>query len=258
MIRRRRTANDAHLWTMHGLFVVVVSIIYSSSRITQMVQAFGAVSAPSVRVMMTPTRFRNGLNQATSDDSSSTGSDTLTPASTAATEPVTTKMIPKGKVLQQTVIIDGPEWKSVQNQLLRLSSTPSQQAPVASNYYTTSSSGIYNIVTGSINGERMVGMQQLLPVPTNPFTSKPFATTNSTDTSSSNGLVVVPLDQDRTMQIYKESIAYIPTDVSELDALWTMIQSFSTVHCARPIVPNIGGGGAMRLFRRRRSKGVGW
>ena len=213
MIRRRTVFDSCRLVA----YVLVLSISLLPLQLKLQVHSFIAIStAPSPRYTTTGITISN--KKETSDESSD---DT---AMVTATVNTGTPITPIGKMIQQRVIIDGPEWQSVQNQLIRFqSSTSLQQQPQNSPSYMTSTCGKYNVVTGSVNGARMVGMQHLLP-----------STTTTTDS-------IVTLDQDRSIQLYKESIAAIPNGVTEMEAMWTMIQSFSTIHCVRPILQNIGG-----------------
>ena len=225
----------------------IFAILFSLSLMVEYVNSFVIVSNPSfnhpvptipVAVVRT-SQFRKNVGMkrlAMEDDSSSSSSssslDNPTITSSASSSP---KTVPAGKVLQQSVILDGPEWQSVQNQLIRLERPHSQSQSQQPLYkYRSSSSGIYNIITGSVNGERMVGMQHLLP-------STTTSTATATNDNEKSPFHVVTLDQDSSIQVYTDSIAYIPKEVSELDVIWTMIQSFSTIHCGRPILQNIGG-----------------
>ena len=201
-------------------FVPAVSILPSTTTV------FSLSSSGRQHPCRIMTYHRHSILTATTTTTSEESKDDTSTVIKTILSPV----VATGKVLQQMVIIDGPEWQSVQQQLLRLSSSTTTTPTKASDRTMTSSSspsigGIYNVITGSIDGVRMVGMQHLL----------------STGTTKDSDKTLVTLDQDSTQQLYRESIAYIPDDVTEMDAIWTMIQSFSTIHCSRLVVTNIGG-----------------
>jgi thiol-disulfide isomerase/thioredoxin len=137
------------------------------------------------------------------------------------------KPVPIGKLIQQSVILDGPEWISVRNRLLLQRDLSFEQPS-----YGKTKVGILAVTSGSIDGERVVGMQVLVPL-------------NQID-----NITTVPLDQDDSIHLYKESIARIPDKVKEVDAVWTMIQSLSMIHCVRPVITNVGGSGKVEFLER--------
>ena len=128
-----------------------------------------------------------------------------------------TKITPVGRVIRQGMVLDGGEWISVRNRLLlqQLTSTPPA--------YARTVQGVLTAVTGSVQGQRVVGMQVLNPE----YLSSPED--------------AVVLDQDPSLRLYKESMAHIPRGISEDLAAWTLLQALSNVHCTLPVVPNVGG-----------------
>jgi thiol-disulfide isomerase/thioredoxin len=137
------------------------------------------------------------------------------------------KPVPVGKVIQQSAILDGPEWISVRNRLL-FHRNSSLEEPS----YGKTKVGILAVTSGSIDGERVVGMQVLAPLLKNDCTT------------------TLPLDQDDNIRLYEESVARIPDKVEEIDAVWTMIQSLSMIHCVRPVIANVGGSGKVEFLDR--------
>jgi thiol-disulfide isomerase/thioredoxin len=139
-------------------------------------------------------------------------------ANSKATETESNKPAAKGKVVKQTAVLDGGEWFSVRNRLLQQQNRQKDTPPPS---YARTVLGVLTAVTGSIDGKRVVGMQVMNP--------------------ADNTEAVVTLDQDSSVQLYKESVAHIPDRVTEQDAVWTLLQSLSIIHCARPVLRNVGG-----------------
>jgi len=167
--------------------------------------------------------FGTAIAASTSSDKES---DRTSTAPTTTTTTITTKKVsPVGRVVKQRMVLDGAEWITVRNRLLLQQSQfqfQSQSQPPA---YARTVQGVLTAVTGSIQGQRVVGMQVLNP------------------DYLSSAEDAVPLDQDSSIKLFKESIAEIPSGTSEDLAAWTLLQSLSTVHCALPVVPNVGGSG---------------
>jgi thiol-disulfide isomerase/thioredoxin len=127
----------------------------------------------------------------------------------------------KGNVLQQTMAIDGAEWLSLRTKLLQQQSTDNSDA--SSSPYARTKLGVCTAVTGTVQGQRVVGLM------------------SATDRATTTAKNTVPLDHDSTMHIYSESLARIPDTVSEQNALWTLLQSIVLIHCVRPVEANVGG-----------------
>ena len=140
-------------------------------------------------------------------------------AGATTTSSTNTNATPVGRVVRQGMILDGAEWISVRNRLL-LQLAQSNDPPPA---YARTVQGVFTAVTGSVQGRRVVGMQVM---------------NSEYLTSPDDG---VGLDQDSSIQLYKESITHIPRGISEDIAAWTLLQSLSIVHCTLPVVPNVGG-----------------
>jgi thiol-disulfide isomerase/thioredoxin len=165
-----------------------------------------------------------------------TAATTTTISSSSKSNTNDLPIAPVGKFIQQSTVLDGPEWISVRNRLLlqqnreRLST---EQQQLQQPYYSRTKVGIFTICSGSIQGERVVGMQ-LRP---------------GTPTSDDDATAAVPIDHDSSIQLYPESIAKIPDKITEMDAVWTMIQSLSMIHCVRPVMSNIGGSGTVEFLQ---------
>lgn len=182
----------------------------------------------SLATPATPTALR--LSSSSPSSSSSSTSKPVTPA--------------VGKVLRQTAALDGAEWLSVRSKLLREhndDTTATKKKSVILELqsipsFARTTMGVYTVVMGSIQGQRVVGMQQQQQQQT----VVPEGQGDSSS-SSTGSITVVSLDQDPSVRVYSESVAHIPDNVSEMDAVWTMLQSLSMIHCVRPVLTNLGG-----------------
>lgn len=110
---------------------------------------------------------------------------------------------------RQVAAVDGAEWKTLQSVLF------SEQKTDAS-----SEVGYMTIVTGTLDNtkDRVVGIQ---------------ATTNKDGTT-------IPLDS--STRIYAHSMARIPSQISDSDAISTCVNSLVGIHCALPKLKDVGGG----------------
>lgn len=134
---------------------------------------------------------------------SSLSCQALSSSTKFASEIPTTKLESVGKT--QFAVLDGAEWKSVQS-ILREQRQQSPK-PLPSTKY-----GYMHILTGKDeNNRRIVAMQCT--------------------------------EDDGSSVVYEDSIAAIPNQVSDEDAISTYIASLSSIVCALPKVENIGGGG---------------
>ena len=101
----------------------------------------------------------------------------------------------------QLAILDGGEWSTVQLLLKQEGRLPKSRANI--------NRGYLKVVTGTTEeGQRVIGMLESL--------------------------------QDAN-QVWQDSVAAIPKQVSDQDAIATYISAFSTIHCALPQVKAIGG-----------------
>ena len=125
-----------------------------------------------------------------------------------------TSAIPTSKLesvgRSQFAVLDGAEWNSVQNILRDQRRQPPQSLP-------TTKYGYMSVLTGKDeNNRRIVAMQCI-------------------DSDGSQ--------QQSSSVVYEDSIAVIPNQVSDADAISTYIASLSSIVCALPRMDNIGGGG---------------
>jgi hypothetical protein len=135
-----------------------------------------------------------------------------------------------GRVLEQTVVLDGAEWISVRKRLLLEHANPSNATTTTASSsslpsYARTLVGVWTAVTGSWNGHRVVAMKVL---------------TENNSNHQHVSSVITTLDQPN-IPVYTESIVIIPDGISEETALATMSSSLSTIHCVLPIVTNVGG-----------------
>jgi hypothetical protein len=128
---------------------------------------------------------------------------TSTSVTTMMTYPTTT-LSSIGK--SQLAVLDGGEWISVQSILQE------ERKPASSRRRTKY--GYMNVVTGKDDKNRRVVAMQCL---------------DATDNTEK--------------KVYQDTIAVIPSQISEEDAISTFIMSLSCVHCALPKLENVGGGG---------------
>jgi len=122
----------------------------------------------------------------------------------------------------QLAVLDGAEWNSVQailrdqqqQQTLHSSSAASSSSSTSSPPLTKT--GYMKVVTGRDDDNRRIVAMQCM--------------------SGENS-------QQQGSSVYEDSVAVIPSKVSDADAISTYIASLSAIHCALPRVENIGGGG---------------
>lgn len=214
--------------------------------------AFSSASAPL------PTTRRRAAAAAAALLTTTTTTTTRTFASKTEETESAARSKAVGRVIKQTAVLDGAEWVSVRNTLLRQHDEQKQQQQQKENdqqqsppppppAYARTILGVYTAITGSVNGKRVVGMQVL---------NKDENGGVETNADSTMAAVMVTLDQDASIQLYKESVAHIPDAVSEPDAVWTLLQALSIVHCVRPVAWNVGGSGGSEFASRAGAKVV--
>lgn len=121
----------------------------------------------------------------------------------------TTKLTSVGR--SQFAVFDGAEWNSVKSKLRDQQQQTSQSSPSTSSSPSTKY-GYMRVLTGKDeNNRRLVAMQCI--------------------------------DSDGSSVVYEDSVAAIPNQVSDEDAISTYIASLSAIVCALPRLENIGGGG---------------
>ena len=181
----------------------------------------------SQRRKSSPTAVLLGAAPANGESTSTTETTETSEKNTKTSPP----QQPVGRVVRQTAVLDGAEWVSVRNRLLlqMTDGDPKKKDPPA---YARTVQGVFTVVSGSVEGKRVVGMQVL---------NENYLSDDQTE--------AIPLDQDSSITLYKESIAEIPNGVSEDAAVWTLLQALSIVHCALPVLPNVGGSGSSQVVK---------
>jgi hypothetical protein len=155
--------------------------------------------------------------------SSSTSTSTSTSTSYSSTSLVsaysTLTLTSVGK--SQLAVLDGAEWNSVQSVLK--DQQKQDKSSSASSTISFTKYGYMKIVTGKDEGNRRIVAMQCM----------------NTDENNNK----------RNDIVYKDSLAVIPQKVSDVDAISTYIASFSSIHCALPIIEeeNVGGRKAVVL-----------
>jgi len=120
---------------------------------------------------------------------------------------------------QRVAVVDGPEWawlQYFQNQ---------QEDEEKSTKKSLSKLGYMTVLAGttSANGDRVVGIQA----------------TDDDDNNNKDNLV----DLGNGMFIYKDSVATIPSNVNDDDAISTLVASLTGIHHAIPKIEKVGGSG---------------
>ena len=126
----------------------------------------------------------------------------------------------------QLAVLDGAEWNSVQSILKdqQKQDKSSSSSPSSSPTINFTKYGYMKIVTGKDEDNRRIVAMQCM------------------DTDDNNN--------KRNDIVYEDSLAVIPQKVSDVDAISTYIASFSSIHCALPIIEeeeNVGGRKAVVL-----------
>ena len=135
-----------------------------------------------------------------------------TSVTTMMTTYPTTTLSSIGK--SQLAVLDGGEWISVQSVLQEEAKNAAQQQQ--SPLKRKTKYGYMTVVAGKDDENRRVVAMQSLENKDN----------NSKDTKV----------------VYQDTVAVIPPQVSEEDAISTYITSLSCIHCALPKLENVGGG----------------
>lgn len=219
-----------HLWQRHSAVMMLVVVCFCVTLMIAPVRSF------SLAVALQTTYARLG-NPAIATQREATSKQTETTESSSSSSNSNNKPAPPappvGKVMKQMAVLDGAEWISVRNRLLQQQQQqqPPQKDQLPPPSYARTVLGVYLAISGSVQGKRVVAMQVLTP----PETAETTATTGKKVKDT------VTLDQDSSVQLYKDSVAYIPENITEQDALWTLLQSLSIVHCVRPVLRNVGG-----------------
>jgi hypothetical protein len=123
----------------------------------------------------------------------------------------------------QLAVLDGAEWNSVQS-ILKDQQKQDKSSSSSSSTINFTKYGYMKIVTGKDEDNRRIVAMQCM------------------DTDDNNN--------KRNDIVYEDSLAVIPQKVSDVDAISTYIASFSSIHCALPIIEeeeNVGGRKAVVL-----------
>jgi hypothetical protein len=122
----------------------------------------------------------------------------------------------------QLAVLDGAEWNSVQS-ILKDQQKQDKSSSSSSSTISSTKYGYMKIVTGKDEENRRIVAMQCM------------------DTDDNNN--------KRNDIVYEDSLAVIPQKVSDVDAISTYIASFSSIHCALPIIEeeNVGGRKAVVL-----------
>ena len=151
---------------------------------------------------------------------SSTRSTTVsTPLTRSATITATATTLSSVSQKRQAVL-DGAEWASVQTQL---------QLP-------PSLLGIMTVVTGTIdedNGDNKTKKTRVVGI------EAPMGGQHDNDDLDGVATSTVALSSD--CYLYKNSLATIPTTISDEVAISTFVASLASVHCALPKASHVGG-----------------
>lgn len=134
-------------------------------------------------------------------------------SSTSTFATPTTKLTSVGR--SQFAVLDGAEWSSVKSILREQQRQTTQSSPSTSDPLSTKY-GYMSVVTGRDEDNRRIVAMQCI---------------------DSDG------SQQASSFVYEDSVAVIPNQVSDADAISTYIASVSAIHCALPRLENIGGGG---------------
>lgn len=135
-------------------------------------------------------------------------------SSTSISAIPTTKLM--SVVKSQFAVLDGAEWSSVKS-ILRNQHPQTQQSSPSTSIPQTTKYGYMSVVTGKDKKNRRIVAMQF------------------TDSDDSQ--------QQASSIVYEYSVAVIPNQVSDADAISTYISSLSAIYCALPRMENIGGGG---------------
>lgn len=123
---------------------------------------------------------------------------------------------------RQVAVLDGAALYSVES-FLAAEDGPTAEKPIRSGLDRL---GFLTVLAGTVEGDGVHAGKRVVGVE--------MAEKNNSDAESSTSL------GDGAI-LYSDSVATIPTGISDADAVATMMASLSAVHCALPISENVGG-----------------